>query len=115
MIADEPINPLWPNILSVIDNKPPAANAWHLVSERQSNLENSTYRMLVPGGWLYRYGSHMTFVPLQANAFPPPMVGAGTYFGQAQSAGGGGYNGHQGNSAAQMQLGCTARGNSLGQ
>lgn len=36
---------------------------WQLVNAHTSNLENSTYRMKIPEGWLYRYGSQLVFVP----------------------------------------------------
>lgn len=40
---------------------------WQTVNDSRSTYVPSTYRMKVPGGWLYRYGgtndSTMVFVP----------------------------------------------------
>lgn len=37
---------------------------WELVVEHKSGaMENSTFRLKIPEGWLYRYGSMVVFVP----------------------------------------------------
>lgn len=39
-------------------------NEWETVIEHQSGaFENNTYRLKIPEGWLYRYGSQLVFVP----------------------------------------------------
>lgn len=37
---------------------------WELVNAHTTGgLDNSTYRMRIPEGWLYRYGGQLAFVP----------------------------------------------------
>jgi hypothetical protein len=37
---------------------------WELVHAGPT-ISESTYRMFVPGGWLYRFGGNIVFVPQQ--------------------------------------------------
>jgi hypothetical protein len=44
---------------------------WELIVEHKSGaMENSTYRLKIPEGWLYRYGSQLVFVPVSS---APPV------------------------------------------
>lgn len=37
---------------------------WELIVPfQQGGLDNNTYKMKIPEGWLYRYGQHLVFVP----------------------------------------------------
>ena len=47
---------------------------WELVLEHTPGAgENSTFRLKIPDGWLYRYGSQLVFVP-DAKAGVVPMT-----------------------------------------
>jgi hypothetical protein len=42
---------------------------WELVvAHREGAGENSTHRLKIPEGWLYRYGSQLVFVPNMVGA-----------------------------------------------
>ena len=55
------------------DQQQPPVHKWEIVSQGSGPGENaSTYRMRVPGGWLYRYQPNITSPPSSMAFVPDP-------------------------------------------
>jgi hypothetical protein len=59
---------------SMSDQQQASLHKWEIVAQAELGDNATTYRMRVPGGWLYRYQPNITSPP-SSMAFVPDPVG----------------------------------------